>query len=86
MLIGENSYLLVDFSFFTFPLEKDEKMVFNITKKINKNWKRLNKHWMPFSFTNLNIPWEKARQNFLSGQRRKNILFFLFPTDNQEGI
>ena len=32
MLIGENSYLLVDFSFFTFPLEKDEKMVFNITK------------------------------------------------------
>ena len=33
MLIGENSYLLVDFSFFTFPLEKDKKMVFNITKK-----------------------------------------------------
>ena len=33
MLIGENSYLLVDFSFFTFPLEKDKKIVFNITKK-----------------------------------------------------
>ena len=25
------------FFLFTFPVEKDEKMVFNITKKINKN-------------------------------------------------